>query len=95
MKNQEKYAKNYSADADLSALMGNFLEDTLYTALAYTFSFVLLLAVISWFFQLHLTDFHFKVLQLSLFESKRGGKRKDCVEKKSACEKVQEHNLKI
>lgn len=50
MMNQDKYAKNCSADADLSVLMGNFLEDTLYTALAYSFSFVLLLAVKSQFF---------------------------------------------
>lgn len=59
MKNQVKYAENYSADADLSVLMGNFLEDTLYIVLAYSFSLVHLLAVTSQFFQFHLTDFHF------------------------------------
>lgn len=64
-KNQDKYAENYSADADLSVLMGNFIEDTLYTVVAYSFSFVLLLAVTSEFSQFHLTDFHFQLLQLS------------------------------
>lgn len=94
-KNQDKYAENYSADADLFVLMGNFLEDTLCTLLAYSFSFVLLLAVTSQFFQFHLTDFSFPALAAELiWEEKRRKEKRQC-RKKSACEKVQECNLKI
>lgn len=50
IKNWDKCAENYSADADLSVLMDSFFEDIIYTVLAYTFSFVLLLAVTSQFF---------------------------------------------
>lgn len=57
IKNWDKWAENYSADADISVLMDNFFEDIIYTVLAYSFSFVLLLAVTSQFFQFHLTDF--------------------------------------
>lgn len=81
MKNQDKYAENYFAHSDLSVLMDNFLEATLYTVLEYSFSFVLLLAVTSEFFQFHLTDFHFQLLQLSLSENKRKGKRRDSAER--------------
>lgn len=50
IKNWDKCAENYSADADLSVLMDSFFEDIIYTVLAYTFSFVLLLALTSQFF---------------------------------------------
>lgn len=74
---------------------GQFLEDIIYTVLAYSFSFVLLLAVTSQFFQFHVTDSSFSALTTELIWEQESRKEKRNLRKKSACEKVQEHNLKI
>lgn len=97
IKNWDKCAENYSADlsADLSVLMDNFFEDIMYTLLAYSFSFVLLPAVNSQFFQFHLTDSSFSCLPAELIWEQEGRKEKRQLRKKSACEKVQERNLEI
>lgn len=50
IRNWDKCAEYYSVGAALSVLMGNSFEDIIYTLLAYSFSFVLLLVVTSPFF---------------------------------------------
>ena len=95
IKNWDKCAENCSADADLSVLMDDFFEDIIYTVLAYSFSFVILPAVTSQFFQFHLTDSSFSTLPTELIWKQERRKEKRQLRKKSACEKVQEYNLKI